>query len=178
VEVKIGPALLRVREGDITSFSGDAIVNAANNHLWMGAGVAGAIRRKGGPIIESEAVAQGPIPVGEAVETTAGALSVSYVIHAAVMGQDLQTSAKLIRQATRSSLEVADRLGIRSVAFPAFGTGVGGFPLDSCARTMYGAIREYLEGVPESSLREVALVLFGREAFLVFEQELGRFFNL
>src|SRR6266516_7915934 len=91
---------LEVVQGDITEWAVEAIVNAANNHLWMGAGVAGAIKRKGGPEIEAEAVRQGPIPVGEAVVTGGGALKARYVIHAAAMGQDLTTSADLIHQAT------------------------------------------------------------------------------
>jgi O-acetyl-ADP-ribose deacetylase len=99
-----GGTLLEVIHGDITECSVDAVVNAANNYLWMGAGVAGAIKRKGGQVIEDEAVRQGPIPVGEAIVTSAGALKARYVIHAAAMGQDLVTNAEMIRQATINSL--------------------------------------------------------------------------
>src|SRR5919109_2801251 len=111
-----------VVQGDITEFTVDAIVNAANNHLWMGAGVAGAIKRKGGQVIEEEAVRQGPIAVGGAIVTGGGALQARYVIHAAAMGQDLLTSADLIRQATTSSLKRATQLGMETAALPALGT--------------------------------------------------------
>ena len=116
-----------VVEGDITSLDVDAIVNAANDHLWMGAGVAGAIKRAGGEEIEREAVAKGPIPIGTAVATGAGRLQARYVVHGAVMGQDLRTNAELVEQTTLSCLAVADKLGCESLALPAFGTGVGGF---------------------------------------------------
>src|ERR687896_900805 len=117
---------LEVVEGDITALGVDAIANAANNHLWMGAGVAGAIKRAGGEEIEREAVAKGPIAVGDAVATGAGRLAARHVIHGAVMGQDLQTDADLVRRTTRRCLEVAEEVGAESLAFPAFGTGVGG----------------------------------------------------
>src|SRR5881397_572062 len=109
---------LDVVDGDITALEVDAIANAANNALWMGAGVAGAIKRAGGEEIEREAVALAPIQVGEAVATGAGRLKASHVVHAAVMGQDLQTSAEAISKATRRTLEVADDLGARSLALP------------------------------------------------------------
>src|SRR2546428_3273502 len=110
---------IEARMGDITQADVDAIVNAANNHLWMGAGVAGAIKRAGGPDIEREAISKGPIPVGEAVVTSAGALRAKYVIHAAAMGQNLQTDAAKVRLATRNALTRARELAIRSIAFPA-----------------------------------------------------------
>ena len=124
---------LEVVEGDIAAMAVDAVANAANNHLWMGAGVAGAIKRAGGEEIEREAIAHGPIEVGDAVATGAGRLPARWVIHAAVMGQDLATNGDAIRRATRRTLELADELGAESLALPAFGTGVGGFPLDECA---------------------------------------------
>src|SRR6185503_18115807 len=127
---------LEVREGDIAEVEADAVANAANDRLWMGAGVAGALKRAGGDEIEHEAVAQGPIGVGDAVATGAGRLPARWVIHAAVMGQDLQTNAAAIASATRRTLEVADELGVESLALPAFGTGVGGFSVDECARLM------------------------------------------
>ncbi len=135
-EHQIGRARIRIVKGDITSLQCDAIVNAANDHLWMGGGVAGAIKRRGGDEIEREAVRQGPIPVGEAVATAVGRLPCRYVIHAVTMGQDLTTSERAIRAATRSALRMADRLGLESVALPALGTGVGGFPLDRAATVM------------------------------------------
>jgi O-acetyl-ADP-ribose deacetylase (regulator of RNase III) len=136
---KIGRLQLTVVLGDITEQTADAVVNAANNHLWMGSGVAGAIKAKGGEEIEREAMKLGPIEPGQAVTTTAGRLKARYCIHAAAMGQDLATSADLITQATRSALSEAARLGLDSIAFPALGTGVGGFPAGACARLMIAA---------------------------------------
>ena len=136
---KIGRLQLSVVLGDITEQASDAVLNAANNHLWMGAGVAGAIKAKGGPEIEREAMKLGPIEPGQAVTTTAGQLKARYCIHAAAMGQDLLTSAELITGATRSALAEAARLELDSVAFPALGTGVGGFPAEACARLMVAA---------------------------------------
>ena len=120
---------LEVRAGDIAAVEADAIANAANDRLWMGAGVAGALKRAGGEEIEQEAMAIGGIPLGSAVATTAGRLRARWVIHGAVMGQDLRTDADLVGRTTRACLEVADELGCRSLALPAFGTGVGGFSL-------------------------------------------------
>jgi len=159
---------LEVREGDIATVEADAIANAANNHLWMGSGVAGALKRAGGEEIEREAVAQGPVPVGTAVATTAGRLNARYVIHGAVMGQDLATDADLVRRTTRACLELADELGCESLALPAFGTGVGGFPLDECARLMVGAARVF----EAASLRRVTFAVYGADAERAFEQEL------
>src|SRR5918992_207088 len=127
---------LEVVDGDITALDVDAIANAAKNVLWMGAGVAGAIKRAGGEEIEREAVSKGPIEVGDAVATGAGRLHAKHVIHGAVMGQDLETNADLVRRTTRRCLEVAEEVGAESLAFPAFGTGVGGLPFDECARVM------------------------------------------
>jgi O-acetyl-ADP-ribose deacetylase (regulator of RNase III) len=130
----------------------------------MGAGVAGAIKRAGGEEIERQAVAKGPIAVGSAVSTGAGRLRARYVIHGAVMGQDLRTSADLIERTTLSCLEVADGLGCESLALPAFGTGIGGFPLDDCARIMVAATRGYTP----STLRRVVFAVFGEVAADVF----------
>ncbi len=134
---------LSVVIGDITEQATDAIVNAANSHLWMGAGVAGAIKDRGGGEIEREAMKLGPIEPGQAVTTSAGRLKARYCIHAAAMGQDLVTSADLISKATRSALSEAERLGLDSVAFPALGTGVGGFPPAECARLMLAAALDH-----------------------------------
>jgi O-acetyl-ADP-ribose deacetylase (regulator of RNase III) len=160
---------LEVVEGDITVLDVDAIANAANNALWMGAGVAGAIKRAGGEEIEREAVAQGPIEVGEAVATGAGRLPTKHVLHGAVMGQDLRTNEQLVRRTTESCLALADELGCRSVALPAFGTGVGGFPLDDCARIMVETAR----GHEASSLERVVFAVFGGEARSAFEAAVG-----
>ena len=160
---------LSVVEGDITALDVDAIANAANNALWMGAGVAGAIKRAGGEEIEREAVSKGPIEIGEAVATGAGRLSAKWVIHGAVLGQDLRTDANLVRRTTESCLRVADELRAESLALPAFGTGVGGFPLEECARIMVVAAREY----EPSTLRKVLLAVFGTEARNAFESALA-----
>jgi O-acetyl-ADP-ribose deacetylase (regulator of RNase III) len=158
-----------VIEGDITALDVDAIANAANNALWMGAGVAGAIKRAGGEEIEREAVAKGPIEVGDAVATTAGRLQARWVVHGAVMGQDLETNADLVRRTTRRCLEVADELGARSLALPAFGTGVGRFALVECAEIMVGEA----SGFQPQALERVVFAVFGREARDAFETALA-----
>ena len=160
---------IEVVEGDIAVLEVEAIANAANNHLWMGSGVAGAIKRAGGEEIEREAVQQGPIEVGEAVATGAGRLRARWVIHGAVMGQDLRTNAEFVRQTTESCLRVADELGAESLALTAFGTGVGGFPLEECARIMVETIRAY----EPSSLKRVVFAVFGADAAAAFERTLA-----
>jgi O-acetyl-ADP-ribose deacetylase len=160
---------LEVVEGDITALDVDAIANAANNHLWMGAGVAGAIKSAGGPEIEREAVAMGPIEVGDAVATGAGRLRAGHVVHGAVMGQDLRTNAGLVSRTTRRCLEVADELGCGSLALPAFGTGVGGFPLDECARLMVAEARRF----EPASLERVVFAVFGGQAEEAFRTALA-----
>lgn len=168
VRHEVGSSVIEIAEGDITKADTDAIVNAANNHLWMGAGVAGAIKRAGGAEIEHEAVAKGPIEVGGAVETTAGSLPHQYVIHGAVMGQDLRTDADLIARTTHSCLGLADRLGLASLALPAFGTGVGGFPLDECATAMVREAKDF--STQAATLTRVVFVLFGEPAYQEFAQ--------
>jgi O-acetyl-ADP-ribose deacetylase (regulator of RNase III) len=160
---------LEVVEGDIAALEVDAVANAANDHLWMGAGVAGALKRAGGEEIEREAVAKGPVPLGTAVATGAGRLQAKHVLHGVVMGQNLQTNAELVRLTTRSCLELADELGARSLALPAFGTGVGGFPLPECAEIMVDVARSY-EAV---SLERVVFAVYGDEARQAFEDALG-----
>jgi O-acetyl-ADP-ribose deacetylase (regulator of RNase III) len=158
------PVRLEVVEADITTLEVDAVVNAANDHLWMGAGVAGAIKRAGGVEIEREATAKGPIAVGEAVETTAGSLPARYVIHGAVMGQDLRTDPETIERTTRSCLELAQRLGARTIALPALGTGVGGVPFEASARAMVAGVRS----AAADDLERVVFAVFGREALAAF----------
>ncbi len=163
---------IEVCKGDIAQLELDALVNAANNHLWMGGGVAGALKRAGGKEIEAEAVSQGPIPVGEAVVTGAGRLKARYIIHAAVMGQDLRTDAAKIRQSTKNSLLRADEISIKSIAFPALGTGVGGFPLDECARIIISEVNQY--SARETALERVVFALYNEPAYQIFKQELDR----
>jgi len=173
-ERKVGKTVIRLVKGDITQYDGDAIVNAANNHLWMGSGVAGAIKRRGGESIEKEAVERGPIKVGEAIVTEAGDLDVDYIIHAAVMGQDLRTSEAIIREATQNSLYKCDELAIERVAFPAFGTGIGGFPVDKCAKAMLEEVVLYLEEEKDTNLREIVFYLFGEETYMAFARALEK----
>ena len=173
MKVKVGQTDIILDRGDITEFEGDAIVNAANSQLSMGAGVASAIKRKGGTIIEEEAVRQGPIDVGDVVVTTAGNLAANYVIHAAVMGADLRSSPDLVRRATLTTLRRAEELRLQSLALPAFGTGVGRMDPKDSAESMVGALRTHLAEVPASSLRRIHMVLFQDETYQAFGSVLG-----
>ena len=148
---------IAVAQGDLTEFSGDAIVNAANNRLILGAGVAGAIRRKGGPGIQRECDEHGPIRVGEAAITGAGNLPARYVIHAAAMGDEPASEASIVGS-TRRSLELADRNGVKTIAFPVLASGVAGFPLDEAARIMVATIRDY---IGETDTQIEAITLYG-----------------
>ncbi len=170
---KIANAEIELLQTDITDLDTDAIVNAANNHFWMGGGVAGAIKRRGGREIEEEAMAKGPVEVGEAVVTRAGRLKARFVIHAATMGQDLDTDESKIRDATASSLARARELGLESIAFPALGAGVGGFPLSRAAAIMLGVVEQHLE-TGGTSLRRVVFALYGTESYQAFEAELEK----
>ena len=170
--VAIGKRRIECVEGDIAAQDTDAVVNAANNHLWMGSGVAGAIKRAGGQVIEDEAVRQGPIAVGEAIVTSGGKLRARYVIHAAGMGQDLRTSAEHIRNATRNSLLRAREKAMRSVSFPSIGTGVGGFSFEECASIMIGEAVAHLRG--ETTLELVRFVLWGKPAYDAFAAQMRR----
>jgi O-acetyl-ADP-ribose deacetylase len=161
---------IQVVQGDIADQDTEAIVNAANNHFWMGAGVAGAIKRKGGEQIEAEAVAQGPVEVGQAVLTSGGSLRAKHVIHAAVMGQDLHTDAEKIKAATLHSLRLAEASAISSLSFPALGTGVGGFSPHHCARIMMSEALEFL--MRSKHLHEIRFVLYDAPALSAFEEEL------
>ena len=160
---------VEVVDADIAGLEVDAVANAANTHLGMGAGVAGAIKRAGGEEVEREAVAKGPIALGDAVATTAGRLPARWVVHGAVMGLDLQTDEQTIKRTTGRCLEVADELGAASLALPAFGTGVGGFPLDRCARAM----ADVVAGYEPRSLERVVFAVFGDEARHAFEAALA-----
>jgi len=169
-QLRIGSVAIELYLGDITDLRVDAVVNAANNYLQMGAGVAGAIKRRGGHVIEQEAVAKGPIPIGEAVATTAGNLKARYVIHAAGMGPDLMPSAGSIRESTKNSLRRAEELHLRSIAFPAIGTGVGRFPLREAAKIMIRAVGEHVSA--PTSLRRIVFALYTDRAYGAFEEEL------
>ncbi|HXR33252.1 MAG TPA: macro domain-containing protein [Verrucomicrobiae bacterium] len=157
-----------IQQGDITDMDVDAIVNAANNDLILGAGVAGAIYRKGGESIQRECNDIGSIPVGYAAITGAGRLKARYVIHAASMGLGgVRATAKSLRTSTAHSLRIAAERKLQSIAFPAIGTGVSGFPLDECAQIMLSETIEHLRG--ETSLESVHFVLYDARARDVFQ---------
>jgi O-acetyl-ADP-ribose deacetylase (regulator of RNase III)/ADP-ribose pyrophosphatase YjhB (NUDIX family) len=160
---------IKIVQGDITQVKVDAIVNAANNKLVMGGGVAGAIKRKGGKVIEEEATKLGPIDIGQAVATGAGSLPAKYVIHAATMGMDFKTDEVKIRNSCRNSLKVAEELKIKSIAFPALGCGVGGFPLLASAKIMAQEVYRHLRET-ESCLKEIIFCLFDKEAYEIFNK--------
>jgi O-acetyl-ADP-ribose deacetylase len=171
-------ARIEATVGDITKVDTDAIVNAANNELWMGSGVAGAIKRAGGDEVERDAMSKGPIEIGQAIASTAGQLPHKRVIHAAAMGFQggsmIPASAESIRQATVSAMAVADEEGLTSLAFPALGTGVGGFSTEECARIMVPAVVDYLNGHAESGITHVVFVLRDEPAREVFETAIGQ----
>jgi O-acetyl-ADP-ribose deacetylase len=159
-------AAIEVLEGDITTLEVDAIANAANTRLLHGGGVAGAISRAGGPAIDAESREKAPIGLGEAVETSGGEMPCRWVIHAATMELGGPTSADVIRRATASTLARADELGARSLALVAFGTGVGGFPLEDAARIEVEEVRRHLDG--DSGLERVVFAVHGDKARAAF----------
>jgi len=169
--MRIKDTEIRIFKGDITELKVEAIVNAANNKLLMGGGVAGAIKKKAGSIVEEEAMDKGPIPVGESIFTSAGRLEAKYVIHAATMGMDFKTDEIKVRNACRSALKVAEELKIKSIAFPALGCGVGNFPLLASAKIMGQEVLKYLRE-NDSGLKEIVFCLIGTEAFEVFNKGL------
>jgi O-acetyl-ADP-ribose deacetylase len=166
-----GVAEIEVMEADITKLEVDAIANAANTQLQHGGGVAGAISRAGGRVVQDESDRVAPIGLGAAVETSAGEMPSRWVIHAATMELGGPTSAEVIRDATAATLAKADELGARSLALVAFGTGVGGFPLDEAARIEVEEVTRHLEG--ESGLERVVFAVRGEEADAAFRAALG-----
>src|ERR687889_242149 len=163
-------ATVEVLETDITTLQVDAIANAANTMLRHGGGVAGAISRAGGPEVQTESDRRAPIRLGEAVETTAGAMPARWVIHAATMELGGPTSADIIRRATAATLWKAEELGARSLALVAFGTGVGGFPLDEAAEIEADEVRRHLDS--GSRLQRIVFTVRGAEAREAFERAL------
>jgi O-acetyl-ADP-ribose deacetylase (regulator of RNase III) len=158
-----------VRQGDITTYDGDAIVNAANNHLVLGTGVAGAIRKRGGPSIQDECDRHGRIRVGEAAITSGGDLPTRWVIHAAAMG-DEPVSARSIRESTEASLVLAEKHGIKRLAFPVLGSGIGGFGFRDAATIM----RDAVQGSPQGErLDEVVFFGFTPEHVAELESVMG-----
>jgi O-acetyl-ADP-ribose deacetylase (regulator of RNase III) len=164
-------AQIEVQQVDITRLEVDAIANAANTDLRHGGGVAGAISRAGGPEVQAESDERAPIGLGEAVETTAGEMPCQWVIHAATMDLGGPTSAEIIRRATASTLAKADELGASSIALVAFGTGVGGFPLDEAARIEVEEVRRHLEG--DSGLERVVFAVRGDDAEAAFRSAMS-----
>jgi O-acetyl-ADP-ribose deacetylase (regulator of RNase III) len=173
MKLRIGASAVSIERGDITDWEVDAITNAANSTLAMGTGVAGAIKRKGGVIIEEEAMRQGPVEVGEAVLTTGGNLAATHVIHAAVMGPDLKTDGETITKTTRAVLTLADKHRITSLALPALGTGVGHIPPPVSAQAMVGTVVTHLK-TGGSSLKRVVFVLYQDDALKAFSDALKR----
>ena len=169
---RIDGLILDVVEGDLTTQDVDAIVNAANNDLQLGGGVAGAIARAGGPAIQEECDRIGPVEVGDAAITGGGSLKARHVIHAASMHLGGRTTADALRRSTRRSLEIARERKLRSIAFPAVGTGIAHFPLDDCARIMIDEVVAHARG--DTSLTEVRFVLYGTEAEAAFRREAER----
>jgi O-acetyl-ADP-ribose deacetylase len=165
-------AKIELRQGDLTDADVDAIVNAANNDLMLGGGVAGAIRIKGGPAIQKECNKVGPILLGEAAITGAGRLRARQVIHAASMRLGESTSEASLRAATRNSLRRANENSLKSIAFPAIGTGIAGFPIERCAQVMLEEVRVHLGG--PTTLERVDFVLFDSHSLQVFERVLAQ----
>jgi O-acetyl-ADP-ribose deacetylase (regulator of RNase III) len=157
-----------IQQGDLTEMDVDAIVNAANNDLVLGAGVAGAIRRKGGEEIQRECDAIGSIPVGYAAITGGGKLKARFVIHAASMQLGRATTPEALRGSTAHALRIAAERNLKSIAFPAVGTGIAGFPMKDCAATMLHEAAQHLQ--TETSIEKIHFVLFDEEACGVFER--------
>jgi O-acetyl-ADP-ribose deacetylase len=162
------PAKLYFLEGDITNMEVDAIVNAANNELILGGGVAGAIRTNGGPRIQEECDRIGSIHLGEAAVTTAGNLKSYYVIHAASMRLGGRTTTESLRNSTRNSLLRAEEKGFKTIAFPAIGTGIAGFAMEECANIMISEVLGHLKS--RTSLEKIYFVLFDDAALKTFEE--------
>src|SRR5262244_616024 len=173
MKAKVGSASISVERGDITDREVDALVNPANTALTMTTGVAAAIKRKGGVIIEEEAMRQGPVEVGEAVLTPGGNLAATHVIHAAVMGPDLKTDGEQITATTRAVLALAAKHRITSLALPALGTGVGHVPPAVSANAMLNAVVAHLKGSP-TGLKRVIFVLYQDDAYRAFTDTLKR----
>jgi O-acetyl-ADP-ribose deacetylase (regulator of RNase III) len=173
MRAKIGPASIAIERGDISLIEADAVVNAANTELAMGTGVAGALKKRGGVVIEEEAMSLGPVEVGEAVLTTAGNLRATHIIHAAVMGMDLKTDAATIAKTTQAVLALAVKHKLTSIAFPALGTGVGHVPPAQSADAMIEAVAAHLKG-GASTLKRILFVLYQDDAYRAFVDTLKR----
>ena len=170
MKVNVENRVLELLEGDITEMHTDAIVNAANAQLILGGGVAGAIRRRGGPEIQEECSRMGGTFVGGAVITTAGNLKAKYVIHAVGPRMGEGNEDQKLKDATLNALKLANDNNLRSISFPAISAGIFGFPIERCAKIMLETTIDYLKG--QTSLEEVVFCLFGQESYQVFANRL------
>ena len=170
MEVNINKSILELRDGDITEMQTDAIVNAANERLILGAGVAGAIRKKGGPEIQAECNKIGGTFVGGAVITTAGNLRAKHVIHAVGPRMGEGSENEKLKNATLNSLKLADENNLKSISFPAISAGIFGFPIESCAKIMLKTTIEFLNG--KTGLERVIFCLYGNDSYQVFVKQL------
>lgn len=173
MKVKIASRVLELVEGDITEMDTDAIVNAANAQLIMGGGVAGAIRRKGGPKIQEECNKIGGTFVGGAEITNGGNLKAKYVIHAVGPRMGEGNEDEKLESATINSLKLADTKKLKSISFPAISAGIFGFPIQRCAKIMLKTTIAYLRG--QSNLEKVVFCLYGKDSYQVFENQLKQF---
>ncbi len=174
--IHVGYVDIEFKRGDITNEKVDAIVNAANSSLSMGGGVAAAIREAAGMQVQEEVSAKGPIPIGTAVETSGGYLDARYIIHGALMGMDFRTDYIRIMATMDSVMEKAEALGITSIAFPAFGTGVGRFPVDQSAEGMLTVLKRYLDS-GRSGLTQIVFVLWSDDIVKAFETKAKEIFK-
>lgn len=172
MKVTVGKSVLELVEGDITEMDTDAVVNAANAQLVLGGGVAGAIRRKGGPEIQTECNRIGGTFVGGAVITTAGSLKAKHVIHAVGPRMGEGDEDRKLKSATLNSLKLADESNLRSISFPAISAGIFGFPIERCAGIMLETAITYLKG--QTGLERVIFCLFGRDSYEVFAKQLEK----
>ncbi len=175
LSIQLEGTQLELAEGDITELEVDAIVNAANEELKLGSGVAGAIREKGGPSIQEECDRIGGTAVGTAVLTGGGELKAKHVIHAVGPKMGEGDEDRKLQSAIRSSLALADRHGLKSIALPAISTGVYGFPMDRCARILLTEVYRYLQG--GTKIERVVVSLWGDDTFEIFKRELRRGFR-
>ena len=169
-ELRVKNSIIRLVQGDITDLDTDVIVNAANAQLIMGGGVAGAIRRKGGPKIQEECNKIGGTHVGGAIITTGGNLKAKHVIHAVGPRMGEGNENEKLKNATLNSLKLMDKYGLKTIAFPAISTGIFGFPIDRCAKIMISTVKDYLNG--DTNIKEVIFCLYTKSDFEVFEKEL------
>ena len=173
MQIKIKNCVLELVKGDITELAADAIVNAANTMLYLGGGVAGAIRRKGGPEIQTQCNKIGGTFVGGAVITSAGNLKAKHVIHAAGPQMGEGDEDNKLKNATLNSLKLADKHKLQSIAFPAISTGIFGYPVDRCAKIMLSTIIEYLKG--NTGIKKVMMCLFDDKTLETFQNQLKEF---